>query len=388
MQMITAALSHVLLPVLAAACSRPPSEHAPFCHRFSDQRGIAHDFAFPDTCVQPTQQWVLDSSWVPASTSTLSSSSTIKDSLPLRPLCGLGGCATTVAPNPLVFAMQVGTRHSLFAKRCSDYCLVQLPSPHCCLALIGECVGVIRRLLILSGDIETNPGPDTNDVLKELQKISASQNTLISEVQGLKSQIVNTDKILMDLNKRMTELEHHYQAMIPLQNELEAVKCASAQTASLVSVIENRLDDADNRSRRNNLIFYGLPDTNPKETFAQSEKLVIDEIADTMKVNLESKDIERAHRLGRYSPNRHRPIIIKFASYKTKESVLSNGRKLKGTNHSVSEDFSPAVRNARKHLIAYAKSQSMPFSMRFKTLVMGSQRYEYDESTKSVKKIQ
>ncbi|KAH8042354.1 hypothetical protein HPB51_022072 [Rhipicephalus microplus] len=44
-----------------------------------------------------------------------------------------------------------------------------------------------------------------------------------------------------------------------------------------------------------------------------------------------------------FSENRIRPIIVKFQSSKTKQLILSNGRKFKDTGFSVGEDFSPAV---------------------------------------------
>lgn len=76
---------------------------------------------------------------------------------------------------------------------------------------------------------------------------------------------------------------------------------------------------------------------------------------------------------------------MKFSSFKTKESILSNGRKLKGTNFSVGEDFTYPVRIARKELLAFARSKSVAFSLRFQTLHMGSKRYIYDYEAGIVK---
>ncbi|KAL3228698.1 hypothetical protein MRX96_023829 [Rhipicephalus microplus] len=50
---------------------------------------------------------MLQSSWDSASKRTLSSSPTIKEQQPSRPLCGLGGFATTLSSNTLVFAVQM-----------------------------------------------------------------------------------------------------------------------------------------------------------------------------------------------------------------------------------------------------------------------------------------
>ncbi|XP_037561568.2 uncharacterized protein LOC119440760 [Dermacentor silvarum] len=161
----------------------------------------------------------------------------------------------------------------------------------------------------------------------------------------------------------------------------------SERTTQLVHKLDARVDDAENRSRRNNLIFYGLPDPSASEPSSESEKIILRHCSDHLKVSLDPKEIERAHRIGRYSPDRKRPIIVKFVFFKTKEAVLSNGRNFKGTDFSVAEDFSPAVRNARKHLVAFAKAKSVPFSLRFKTLFIGSKRYVYDEASQTIKEV-
>lgn len=106
-----------------------------------------------------------------------------------------------------------------------------------------------------------------------------------------------------------------------------------------------------------------------------------------MGLTIDQRDIDRAHRLGRHAVDKQRPIIIKFNTFKTKDKILSNGRKLKDTEYSVGEDFSAPVRNARRHLIAFARSQSSPFMLSFKTLHMGKKRYIFDESTQTVKEL-
>lgn len=87
--------------------------------------------------------------------------------------------------------------------------------------------------------------------------------------------------------------------------------------------LESRFDDAENRSRRDNLIFYGISDTSSTETFAESEQLVIELCRDKLQINVNTREIERAHRLGRFSQHGCRPIIVKFSSHKTKSMILS-----------------------------------------------------------------
>ncbi|XP_077513342.1 uncharacterized protein LOC144124483 [Amblyomma americanum] len=324
----------------------------------------------------------LSADWEAPSSATTLTVPSIKEQRPSTAPCGLGGCATTRLHNPLVFAMQVHSPSISIHKKKTNYFLVQLPSPQCCLATCIECFHVVRSLLLMCGDIESNPGPDKLDViLGELKKMSTGQTELVKEVQELKGQLLSIDLKMTNLTTRLSALETHYESLSTLRNDLEGIQATSA------GVLEARLDDAENRSRRNNLLFYGLPDTNPTETYSLTEDLIIRHCSDHLDTQLSPNNIERAHRLGRHSKDRKGPIIVKFTSFKTKESILSKGSKIKGTDYSVGEDFSRRVQNCRKHLVAFARAKSVPFSLRFKTLHIGPKSYVFDELSESVREI-
>ncbi|XP_054929047.2 uncharacterized protein [Dermacentor andersoni] len=111
--------------------------------------------------------------------------------------------------------------------------------------------------------------------------------------------------------------------------------------------------DLENRSRRLNLVFYGIDDGNHSETWIQSENLVKDICKTNLGIELNS--IQRAHRVGRYSVRFKRPVLVNFSSYKEKQDVLSNANKFKGSPYSVDQDYSSDTREIRKHLWEYAK---------------------------------
>lgn len=248
---------------------------------------------------------------------------------------------------------------------------------------------MLRSLLLLGGDIETNPGPlDTIDaVLTELKNLSAAQTKLISELQTVKDHLRSTDAAMNDMCKRLTNLETHYCQLSSMRRELDDTKTLTTEITRHYHNVQSRADDNENHSRRNNLIFYGIPDPNPKESFADSEATVIRCITDNLKLEIHPSQVERAHRLGRHSPDRVRPVIVKFSSFKLKQSILSEGKKFKDTNYSVGEDFSPAVRHARRHLVTFARSKSTSFRLSFKTLFIGSKRYVFEESSQTVKEV-
>ncbi|XP_075526835.1 uncharacterized protein LOC142558588 [Dermacentor variabilis] len=378
---------YVLFPALAMAFLDAPQPH-PAWHVDYDATAFYHPMnasrpLTPSVCpaapLFPAASLDLRPEYLSPPTSIRPSD--IKEQARTEAFCGPGCCASAQHANPLMFYMQVSKSYSLFTKRSSNYFLLQLPGPHCCLSIVVQCCDVIRSSLLLAGDIETNPGTDSQAILKELKSLSAGQSQLITDIQGLKSQLLTTDKAISDLSVRMTNLETHYQNLIPLRSDIESVKSDAARAAHTIQRLEARLDDAENHSRRNNLIFYGIDESSGSESFAQSEHIIIDHCRKHMSITLDPKEIERAHRLGNRAANRNRPIIVKFTFHKTKDLVLSNGPKFKGTNFSVGEDFTRPVQLARRHLLSFAKSKSAPYSLRFKTLFMGNKRYVFDERT-------
>lgn len=76
----------------------------------------------------------------------------------------------------------------------------------------------------------------------------------------------------------------------------------------------------------------------------------------TQKLGIAVTSVARAHRLGRFSTDKKRPIIAKFYNEKEVESVLSLGYKLKNTNLSVSRDYSEAVRLKHSGLWQFSKT--------------------------------
>ncbi|XP_064470057.1 protein unc-13 homolog C-like [Ornithodoros turicata] len=181
-------------------------------------------------------------------------------------------------------------------------------------------------LLLCAGGIESNPGP-----------MSKEQET--------------------QFNTMMTLLEK-------LSTEVKDVQGSLSATSSEIATLRARIDDLEGRSRRDNLVFYGITNTSNKMWKESEEKMRI-MCHDNLGVTVHSEQIERAHRVGRLQESKTCPIIVKFSSYKTKEAILRNAFKLKGTALVVSEDFTTSVRNARRKLIAFGHTRGQPFRLRF-----------------------
>ena len=84
----------------------------------------------------------------------------------------------------------------------------------------------------------------------------------------------------------------------------------------------------EGQSKRNNLVFhaYGIPEEND-ETWDDREAAVRKILEEKMGMEEAWRGtdiaIERAHRIGRFSRDETRPIIVKVANYKHKNNVLN-----------------------------------------------------------------
>ena len=50
-------------------------------------------------------------------------------------------------------------------------------------------------------------------------------------------------------------------------------------------------------------------------------------------MDITEEDVEVAHRVGKFKSDRKRAIIVRFASRKTKEKVMAEKKKLKGSKY-------------------------------------------------------
>ena len=115
----------------------------------------------------------------------------------------------------------------------------------------------------------------------------------------------------------------------------------------------------ETHSRRNNLIFFRIPEE-VNETSAKTESLLYSFLGDELKLKEDDIDgisRESAHRLDKRNLNgeKPRPIIAKFSFYKNKELILSNVLILAGTVFGISQDFPQEIVQVRRGLVEVLK---------------------------------
>jgi hypothetical protein len=128
----------------------------------------------------------------------------------------------------------------------------------------------------------------------------------------------------------------------------QVIDVTNSQT-ELLKTLAFRSIDIEARSRRNNLIFRGLPEKIGENCF----DLIFELLESSLAMNTSDIYISRAHRLGAKNPNRQiqsRPIIVCFRDFCDTENIMGRARMLKDTPYSVDVDLPREIQQARSRL--------------------------------------
>jgi len=196
-------------------------------------------------------------------------------------------------------------------------------------------------LLLLGGDVELNPGPVEREDLDALfQRLTMEMAT-------------NTMKIREDINKLNDRMMHVEQELSEIKKKSEAhegwLDHMSDQTHELcrrVNELEKSIEDQEVHSRRDNVILYGIPESD-HETAENSEKKFTEVVNSVLDDPLRENDVVRAHRIGRREDGKARPLIARLARSTVKHSILQRRKELKERHIGVSVDLTV---NQRKQI--------------------------------------
>ncbi|XP_077494377.1 uncharacterized protein LOC144105034 [Amblyomma americanum] len=249
---------------------------------------------------------------------------------------GRGGNAKMSVTNPFAFFAQVSKRYGK-SFRSNNVCLLLLPCPQPLCELLLNVIVSLRYQLLLGGDIEKNPGPIDQTISEQLKIIA-------EDIQEIKKGKAVTNQKLIAIEKKLEKISG-------LETQLTECARKVAELERNLATMTSKLDELENRSRRSNLIPYGVKEQEDETTDTLHETVTKTVFEDVLGIT--KTDIERIHRLGRPSKDnetRPRPIILKFLDYRDKLSILKQCSKLKDSGFSIGEDFSLAVMNVRKKL--------------------------------------
>ena len=152
--------------------------------------------------------------------------------------------------------------------------------------------------------------------------------------------IITELKVLNDVNKRINILEDINATSI---NTTDKLKTENARLNDVLTKLQDRVDDHEQRNRNLCLLMHGVEEGNSENT----DDLVVAVINNDLGIDITVHEIERSHRLGPINNRRNlrsvrvnpRPIILRFNSFRKRQKVFKAKRSLKGKKVSLSENL-------------------------------------------------
>lgn len=190
----------------------------------------------------------------------------------------------------------------------------------------------------------------------------ASTQNFVSSV--IKDMLTNKSFVAMveshvdtRLREMQLEVEKHEAQILDLEfsnkqreKEIDKLKSHITNQGHELQKLKHDANQQEQYSRRNCLRFFGLE----QQMNERTDDIVISLASDVLGIPITKDDIERSHRVksrakttpdatparpGHASHHPPDPIIVKFKSYRTREMILKNRRKLAGSRKSIQEDL-------------------------------------------------
>jgi hypothetical protein len=196
--------------------------------------------------------------------------------------------------------------------------------------------------------------------LSQLDQIQQTVSSIVSRIDKMEIRITNFESRIKDVEKscdfsgsaieNLTKKMTEYDSILKSTNNLQSRECS-------VNVKDSKLQaeitDLKCRRMRENLLFFQIPEKKDE----QCDKKMLEFIETKLHVQNAKSEVKlhRAHRVGRYQPNKVRPIVAKFAYYPDRERVRKESKQLKGTPFGISEQYPKEVMDVRRRLIPIMK---------------------------------
>ena len=196
--------------------------------------------------------------------------------------------------------------------------------------------------------------PWVDQIFAKLASLEARMSK-IDKIDVIEAKITTIDTSVSNLCKRMTNIEKTNGSLGNTTDELKrhigSLTARLDESAEQYNKLSERLEDLQCHSMRDNLLFFGL-----KERRDRGREDCIDMIDQFCANELQFEDsvtpnIDRAHRVGRYTSGKIGPIVVKFNDYKVREAIRTSSHLLRDTCYGIQEQFPKNVRDRRRALI-------------------------------------
>lgn len=163
--------------------------------------------------------------------------------------------------------------------------------------------------------------------------------------------------------------------------EMKQIKDENKKLKSKVEEQEEKIERLERTIRSKNIIIKGINEEERENQNTIKERVNL--VMQKMGVNVEmEKDIDEIARIGKYTPGRKRPIMVKLLRESTKSEIFRNAKQLKGTDIWIEEDFPKNIQEERRALIPKlkdARNRGYRAVLRYNKLIVDGEIYSERE---------
>ena len=205
----------------------------------------------------------------------------------------------------------------------------------------------IMALCSNNDSIDSRLARNTNEMLCAFMSYLSEKESKFNETQ---SNLGNLQTCVSENTRTILQLEDRVRA-IEFSNK--ALNGRVAQQENELEFLHDLLNDMMARSMRMNVIVSSVGATykeRANESMDQTIKLFRDFLRDEMRIpDAHSITIERAHRMGKSSENRNKPMIALLQFQTDLNKIFEKVGQLKGTGNFVSVQTPPDYNERKKH---------------------------------------
>ena len=190
---------------------------------------------------------------------------------------------------------------------------------------------------------------------KSVTDISTKVKSMDEKVMALGNKIGNIEQSRDFDSRSVDEMRGRHNE---IDKMLKEVRKSQKALSDGENKVKEQLVDLKCREMRDNLLFYNVDEERGETDDACMEK-VLGIIEDEMRIENARRDmsVHRAHRIGRFTNGKTRPIVAKFVLYPDRERVRKAGSVLREANskYGVSQQFPKQIQDRRKALVPIMK---------------------------------
>ena len=184
------------------------------------------------------------------------------------------------------------------------------------------------------------------ELKEEISGIAKSVEKMWQKVEDMERKY---EKLTNKSEKTVEQVKKVDESVKQQQIDLGKTKTIVNENCDRIRLLEERSIDQEARSRRNNVMVFGVAEKENEDCGSLFRKEVLERCGITSGVV-----IERVHRFGKPIQGKSRPIIARFLDFNTKQRVMRSKKGLPD-NVRVTDDLPLSIREARKKLLPALK---------------------------------